>query len=121
MKIIFLASILSFLAHIPTTALSAARLVTDGGEYVTGKIHDGFSKLDYYVDELEDATLVSSPANVARTQAKLAKKNAKPKPVLKPSAYLTGGSCEEGFSRQALHHPSQNGDPLAGLFECVPK
>lgn len=78
-QVIVLASILSALAHIPGTALNAVRIVTDSAEYVTGKVAQGFAKLDYYADEAETAlsNTGNTPAEITAKQAKLAKIAAK--------------------------------------------
>lgn len=54
MKILLIASALSFLAHIPGSALSIARIVTDGAEVVTDNLHKGAVKVDVAMDKMEE-------------------------------------------------------------------
>jgi hypothetical protein len=44
-------SMLHVLSNLPKLIVSGVKTVTDVGEYVTGKIHDGFVKLDTAADE----------------------------------------------------------------------
>ena len=77
-------TITQVLASVPDTIFHVVTIGTDTAEYVSGKVAQGFAKVDVVADDavlyfhnVAHPTPTPTAAQVAKAQAKLAKKSAK--------------------------------------------